>query len=219
MKQPLLDFDYENTLPEDHKHFNIFDEFNIPKILESITSHCYHLLYPTKKFLFPVITQIKVCLKEIEPPAYASGDKKKVICVSPDYFARFKKFNDLEFELKGVLCHEITHCIQYSCSHFGFVEGLADFIRLKCLYIPKHWKRSFIKWDNGYDGTAYFLEWLDEQYPSSVLEINQRCKSEWSDLFFLEVTKKPIGILWKDYCREVGNRQVDIDLVKNKEYC
>jgi hypothetical protein len=48
------------------------------------------------------------------------------------------------------------------------VEGIADFVRLKASLSPPHWTRPSRaadlpeSWDQGYEHTAYFLEWLED---------------------------------------------------------
>ncbi|KKZ65296.1 hypothetical protein EMCG_08812 [[Emmonsia] crescens] len=50
----------------------------------------------------------------------------------------------------------------------GLIEGIADFVRLKAGLVPPHWKRPMSKaergggWDQGYQVTAFFLEWIED---------------------------------------------------------
>ncbi|PGH11523.1 hypothetical protein AJ80_07089 [Polytolypa hystricis UAMH7299] len=101
-----------------------------------------------------------------------------------------KRFADPSAELVGVITHELVHCYQHttpssssSCAGeedkakesaaapyppSGLIEGIADFIRLKAGLVPPHWKRPVNaadragKWDQGYQHTAFFLEWLED---------------------------------------------------------
>lgn len=57
----------------------------------------------------------------------------------------------------------------------GLIEGIADYVRLKADLAPPHWKRDerMDKWDEGYQRTAYFLEWLEGEYGvGTVARIN-----------------------------------------------
>ena len=76
-------------------------------------------------------------------------------------------------EIIGVLTHELVHCYQYngfsSCPG-GLIEGIADFVRLKANLGPPHWvnekgkRERGKKWDDGYQKTAFFLDWLEEKH-------------------------------------------------------
>ncbi|KAI9883743.1 MAG: RNA processing protein [Watsoniomyces obsoletus] len=109
-------------------------------------------------------------------------------------------------EVHGVLVHELVHCFQWDArgtAPSGLTEGIADWVRLECGLNPPHWKRRADgDWDVGYEGTGYFLEYLEERFGcGTVRRINQRLKCEryeerkfWNGLFGCSV-----WILWEDY--------------------
>lgn len=111
------------------------------------------------------------------------------------------------YEIQGVLVHELVHCYQHNgrgtCPG-GLIEGIADFVRLKARLGAPHWKRSDIpqKWDQGYEKTAYFLDWLETTYgEGTVRGINAKLRSEryvecdfWQSLFETDIDK-----LWHRY--------------------
>ena len=103
-------------------------------------------------------------------------------------------------EVRGVLVHELTHSYQWSVNGVPggliegisqipplpfslpmsvlrmLMEGIADFVRLRAGLAPSHWKTSPVrkKWDQGYEVTAYFLEYIDrEVYPGFVAFVNE----------------------------------------------
>ncbi|SPO40441.1 uncharacterized protein PSFLO_05923 [Pseudozyma flocculosa] len=70
---------------------------------------------------------------------------------------------NVEFEVRGVLVHELVHTVQFDgdgTAPGGLIEGIADWIRLKAGFAPSHWKRGVIgdSWDAGYERTAFFLD-------------------------------------------------------------
>jgi hypothetical protein len=73
------------------------------------------------------------------------------------------------YEIEGVLVHELVHCFQYNgrgkCPG-GLVEGIADWVRLSATLGAPHWRRDVVpeRWDQGYEKTAYFLEWLEGRF-------------------------------------------------------
>lgn len=86
------------------------------------------------------------------------------------------------YEIRGVLVHELVHCFQYngkgSCPG-GLVEGIADWVRLNANLGAPHWKRGTVpeKWDQGYERTAYFLDWLKSKFGrGTVRKINEELR-------------------------------------------
>jgi len=84
---------------------------------------------------------------------------------------------DAEFEIKGIMVHELTHTFQYSAKDNpgGLIEGIADFVRLRAGFGAKHWREApeGKKWDQGYETTAYFLDWVEKNvYEGLVAGVN-----------------------------------------------
>ena len=109
-------------------------------------------------------------------------------------------------EVLGVLVHEMVHAWQWNGkgkAPGGLIEGIADFVRLKAKLQPPHWKREIAeKWDQGYQHTAYFLEWLESSVAEGcVMKINTALKDEKyeEDRFWPKVCGKSIQKLWNDY--------------------
>lgn len=82
-------------------------------------------------------------------------------------------------EIEGVLVHELVHCFQYNgrgACPGGLVEGVADWVRLSAELGPPHWRRGAVpdRWDQGYERTAYFLDWLEGRFGmGTVRRINE----------------------------------------------
>lgn len=115
------------------------------------------------------------------------------------------------YEIHGVLVHELVHCFQHNgrgtCPG-GLIEGIADWVRLRANLGPSHWKREQIpdRWDQGYEKTAYFLDWLEDRFgEGTVRKINDTLRVEkykkgdfWEALFGSDIDD-----LWRDYVRHV----------------
>lgn len=141
--------------------------------------------------------------------AYTRGssldDDHKQIHISLDYIAGIACARQ-EDEIRGVLVHEMVHCWQWNADSTcpgGLIEGIADFVRLKAGLAPPHWTREEGEdWDAGYQHTAYFLDWLEEQYGNGTVQrMNERLRRGkyvkekfWKGLFSKEVNE-----LWEDY--------------------
>ncbi|KAB8078145.1 hypothetical protein BDV29DRAFT_21063 [Aspergillus leporis] len=125
---------------------------------------------------------VTIFLRDIDGVAYTNGaeldDDHKEIHISLQYIHKALKLPNPRAEIVGVLTHELVHCYQHTAPRQagdsaprppgGLIEGIADFVRLKAGFAPPHWKRPTSarerpeKWDQGYQHTAYFLEWLED---------------------------------------------------------
>ncbi|KAB8256835.1 peptidase of plants and bacteria-domain-containing protein [Aspergillus pseudonomiae] len=139
---------------------------------------------PTPTFTpsIPPTRSVTFFLRDIGGVAYTTGmeldDDHKEIHVSLQYIHTAMKLRDPRAEIVGVLTHELVHCYQHTAPRQdnvsvprppgGLIEGIADFVRLKAGFVPPHWKRPTSaqeradKWDQGYQHTAFFLEWLED---------------------------------------------------------
>ncbi|KIJ53422.1 hypothetical protein M422DRAFT_775954 [Sphaerobolus stellatus SS14] len=111
-----------------------------------------------------------------------------------------------EHEILGVLLHEMVHCFQYNAKGTcpgGFIEGIADFVRLRSSLGPPHWKRSIPqKWDVGYDGTAFFLDWVEQTFGmGTVRALNEGMRKSRYDggRVWIDVTGQTVDNLFIGY--------------------
>jgi Peptidase of plants and bacteria len=186
----------------------------------------------------PLTRSVTVILQNFDGVAYTNGteldDDHKEIHFSLSYINHVCNNNADPFaELKGVLTHELVHCYQHTAPPAsqgssiarppgGLIEGIADFVRLKAGLAAPHWQvpKSALdrasNWDAGYQHTAYFLAWLeDERIGRGAIgllndrllrtgyigeahegEADKSQPSFWRDLFGLEVAG-----LWEEYGR------------------
>ncbi|KAI1214114.1 BSP-domain-containing protein [Annulohypoxylon truncatum] len=128
-------------------------------------------------------------------------------------------------EYTGVLLHELVHCYQWNASGSapgGLIEGVADWVRLRCGLAPPHWKRDDVprRWDVGYQGTAYFLEYLEARFgEGTVRRLNEKLRKERYEekAFWTELVGRPVEQLFEDYKEtlpkkgEGGGREVGLD--------
>jgi hypothetical protein len=181
----------------------------------------------------PATRSVTVILQDFSGVAYTNGtdldDDHKEIHFSLSYINHVCNNNaDPLSELKGVLTHELVHCYQHTTPPSpknipgppgGLIEGIADFVRLKAGFVPPHWQRPTSakdrpsKWDEGYQHTAFFLEWLEDErigrgavgllndrllrlgYVGEAKEdTTQQESSFWKGLFGVEVSE-----LWEEY--------------------
>ena len=114
-------------------------------------------------------------------------------------------------EVLGVLVHELTHVFQTNGGGHtpgGLIEGIADWVRLRCGYSPPHWReRRFADddpanhWDHGYQVTAYFLAWIERACARDtfVPDLNAAMRTGWHPAVFETLTGEPVDTLWQRY--------------------
>lgn len=105
---------------------------------------------------------------------------------------------------------------------------LADWVRLKADLAPPHWRRGGgTAWDQGYEITGYFLDWIDRKYWTSastnvprqpnhtpfVHVLNERMRdADYEETIFSNLTGKTVQELWEEYKSELdsgGEAQVE----------
>ncbi len=121
-------------------------------------------------------------------------------------------------EITGVLVHELVHCFQHdgggTCPG-GLVEGVADFVRLRCGLAAAHWdarpdRSPAARWDAGYERTAFFLDYLERRFgPGTVRRLNARlapapasAAPPYDEAVFWPALLGPgqaVARLWQDY--------------------
>jgi hypothetical protein len=151
--------------------------------------------------------------------AYTTGieldDDHKEIHFDLNYILNPKAHPQTREELLGVICHELVHCFQWNGQNAapgGLIEGIADWVRLRAGLAARHWKREAEgEWDEGYQHTGYFLEYLERRFgEGTVRKINAKLREGkyeekvfWKELF--EGTT--VGELWKDYGKSLEKEQ------------
>ncbi|KUI54978.1 hypothetical protein VP1G_02454 [Cytospora mali] len=184
------------------------------KLLYTSTRHDEYTPPPTRS--------VTVFLEDMGGVAYTKGldldNDHKEIHISLNYIKNIKKAPEGAdgdttgaYEIRGVLVHELVHCYQYtgkdSCPG-GLVEGIADWVRLAARLGATHWRKDAIpaKWDQGYEKTAFFLDWLENVKGSgAVRKINEKLrvqKYEQSE-FWVDLFGSDIDVLWKEYLQSL----------------
>jgi hypothetical protein len=184
----------------------------LSRAIEHVVAHLYA---PHGADKLPKIRSVTVILRSMDGVAYTTGlpldEMHKEIHLSLGYVQGILSRNSagVRHELAGVITHEMVHCFQGNCEGTapgGLIEGIADFVRLKSDLSPPHWNRSpenrGKRWDEGYQKTAWFLEWLEEKHGhgtislmnSNMLEGKYHEKTFWHSLFGHSVQS-----LWEQY--------------------
>ena len=80
--------------------------------------------------------------------------------------------------------------------------------------MPPHWRQRCddCDWDQGYEITAYFLEWLNDRFgKGTVAKLNQELRTEYAeDKFWKQVfAGKDVAQLWGMYAQTLADKQGD----------
>ncbi|KAG7099768.1 hypothetical protein E1B28_001580 [Marasmius oreades] len=203
--EPQLNFRVEDLEDPGAKIF--FEHINPITALKEAMASTFKWLYAEPEKAPNDVDSILLVLRAMDGTAYTTGSWAKEIHISLNHIKNSEK--RAKDEILGVLTHEMVHCWQYNAKGTcpgGLIEGVADFVRLHTSLAPPHWKRSGgenDKWDDGYEKTGYFLDWIGQ---SKVRELNERMKDVEYDeeALFVAVAGKTVAQLWKSYCEEVG---------------
>nr|XP_010918048.1 uncharacterized protein LOC105042502 [Elaeis guineensis] len=177
-------------------------------------AYCQQVLAAASSFVWSTFKQsaadrkkvqlITLVVETMDGVAYTSNNG---IHVSANYVASYS--GDVKTEITGVLYHEVTHVWQWNgkgAAPGGLIEGIADYVRLKAGYAPSHWVKpgQGDRWDQGYDVTAYFLDYCNSLKGGFVAQLNAMMKNGYSDNFFVELLGKTVDQLWSDYKAKYG---------------
>ncbi|KAF1952300.1 BSP-domain-containing protein [Byssothecium circinans] len=181
---------------------------------DAVATVLRHLYTGLNTHCIPPTRSITLVLRAMDGVAYTTGldldADHKEIHLSTRYIASVPSTRQKE-EILGVIVHEMVHCWQHNAlgtAPAGLIEGIADWVRLKAGFAPPHWKRRGEgKWDDGYERTGYFLEWLEERYGSDVVRrINEALRGcEYrSGSFWRGCCGVGVGELWEEYRKSLG---------------
>lgn len=192
-----------------------------PKSAEILASHCRYIiaaLYPsTSDPSFPTIHTITLYIRPVDGVAYTTENmidpKAKEIHFNTNYIKQCT-FH----EISGVLIHELVHVWQRDgegSTPGGFIEGLADYVRLKSGLGAAHWHKSKPQtnqtWDAGYERTGWFLEWVEDHAKDGkgwVKRVNTRLgKEKWGDWVWKEAGAEGVEELWKGYLKSFEQKE------------
>lgn len=174
-------------------------------VLKDAIKSVHRYLYNSRQDA-PPVRSVTLVLKPLQGIAYTNGSEldfeHKEINISTNYIEQLG--SRTREEVIGVITHEMVHCFQYNgkdtCPGW-LIEGIADYVRLNAGLAPPHWQRSGSHWDEGYQVTAYFLDWLDQIRQGFVKDLNLYLRDFDYDegRIWPELTQKTLQVLWSEY--------------------
>ncbi|KAI0172265.1 BSP-domain-containing protein [Hypoxylon sp. FL1284] len=193
--------------------------------IQDIAKHLYtpspsHLGSSSHPALRPPPTRsVTLILRAMDGVAYTTGSDldsdHKEIHLSLRYIASVTPASRLAAEMAGVVTHELVHCYQWNglgAAPGGLVEGVADWVRLRCGLAPPHWRPGDVpgRWDAGYQHTAYLLQYLEDRFgDGTVRRLNDKLRRGRYEekAFWTELLGRPIEQLFEDYKATFGKER------------
>ncbi|WP_321279276.1 basic secretory protein-like protein [Marinifilum fragile] len=163
-----------------------------------------------------VLNVLDYSIEDLETISAKGGNPPHINIFFSSLYLKNKKGEmsdmDLVDEIVGVLYHELAHGYQYSpkgagayaggTDFFGFLEGIADYVRLKAGYSSYKYRKIGGHWNDGYKTTAFFIDWLHTKDPDFVYKMNQTAKTiiPWSwDEATNKIFDQSTQSLWDEY--------------------
>ncbi|KAI8619946.1 peptidase of plants and bacteria-domain-containing protein [Chytriomyces sp. MP71] len=164
----------------------------------------------------PSIPCLSIIVRPYDGCAYASNCE---VHISEKYVMDSSRSRRFAHELAGCFMHEVVHIFQYNgvgTANGGFVEGVADYVRILNGLAPPQWRRptdppaSGDKWDRGYEHTAYFLLFVESRMPhASKLTVSMNLMlrdSRWDEALFQTLTGQSLNSLWTTYLQSFSGQ-------------
>lgn len=166
---------------------------------------------------WPATRSVTLIVRDMPGVAYTCGldldNDHKELHLSATYVAA-QPASHRRNELLGVLVHEMVHAWQWNAcgtAPSGLIEGVADWVRLRAGFAAPHWGRDElpVRWDQGYQQTGYFLQWLEETCgEGTVVKLNARMRAETydEDRLWRGVCGQGVQDLFERYCDELRKK-------------
>ncbi|MCU4154764.1 discoidin domain-containing protein [Carboxylicivirga sp. A043] len=125
-------------------------------------------------------------------------------------------------EVKGVLYHEVTHGYQFSPQgagnyqqgddFYGFIEGMADYVRYVSGYLTTGDRNAGGHWNDGYKTSGFFIDWLHSKNQNFLNEFNHTAKTinPWSwNAATKQITGQSVQALWDEYQSDLATGEIE----------
>ncbi|TQV85927.1 basic secretory protein-like protein [Aliikangiella coralliicola] len=206
---------------------------DLDRVLPDLESQIHEVSLGVSKILYENVTEISI-FKTVTfetghydfPAAKGGTDTDMILYMDLDHIANTTNNGGddaLRKEVLGMLWHELTHGYSNSpqtgeyvpgTEYHSFLEGIADFVRIKAGY-NEH-KRGGIAWAedwnaDAYNQTSFFLEWVHNSHQSInfIYLFNQAAGelNEWSfENAFQKILGRGIQEVWEQYQTEYVQR-------------
>ncbi len=157
---------------------------------------------------------LTVYLKNFDGIAYKTGSSPNfqitlsVRWLEDTYNRNGNNLQKVTDDIKGVMSHELIHVYQWGprvsgAERKGFIEGLADYVRISVGRHQGSSPRRGGNWKDGYTTTGHFLNWMvNNKDPEFAIKFNHtaRTYSTWSwESACRNILDQGVQSLWNQY--------------------
>jgi hypothetical protein len=188
----------------------LFDQ-NVPDpqmVLGCVARHVCSILYRNTAEVRPT-PRIRVIVENFAGISSTyRGDGEHIVRISSQFLQDTANSNrDVRRAIFGVLYFHGANVFQRddgnSAPILWLIQGVADYVRHRGGYLSLSQRRPGGSYTDGFSTTAFFLAWLDEQYPDFIYRLNLSLDPAdgvtWSVQTFQDLTSKDVDTLWADY--------------------
>jgi hypothetical protein len=172
-------------------------------LIHEVAQTACSLLYRQASEVRDVPT-LSLIIEDFDGLAASSGSS---VHISSRYLQQLAdEGQDLLTEIHGLLYFTVTNHYQNNSNDTApiwLITGVADWVRLQAGYTDAALRQAGGSHQDGYRTTAFFLDWLNQQYPNFVHDLNSFLgptgPATFMDIIFSDLTGKTISVLWLDY--------------------
>eukprot|EP00253_Pinus_taeda_P005273 PITA_05273 len=124
------------------------------------------------------------------------------IYLNSDYVYKYP--GDIKNEFSEFMYQAVTDIWQWDGNGTApawWKGGVPAYMRIAAGYAPSSWAHlgTGDSWEEGFDVTGRFIEYLDAVTPDFVAKMNAKIEWSWDIGYFKDITGKSVHELWKDY--------------------
>ncbi|MBQ0735934.1 basic secretory protein-like protein [Aquimarina celericrescens] len=152
------------------------------------------------------------------------------------YNSRGGNLRAVKEDIEGILSHECTHAYQWGprnagsyqqgTEFYGYIEGLADYVRISLGRHPDRSPRRGGSWTSGYTTTGFFINWIVNNKDSEfAIKFNHSARTyrTWSwDTACRNIVGETVQSLWNQYQnslqRSSSSKTINEITAKEAEY-
>jgi hypothetical protein len=168
--------------------------------VDGLTNEICPLLY-RKQAEVPNVAKIDIFLEALPATieSYTEGTTVHLGTIFIQDYLAARGASETRYELLGLLTHYFSHMYQHIDAPTGVLTGVNDFVRYRTGYFRLTNRKKGGAWDDGFQTTGFFFDYIERQFPGFIYEFNGRLAVGYDVSLFRTLTGKDVLTLWSDY--------------------